>query len=118
MWRPADRSARWIEATTIAACTLWAWRDRFVQDDAFISFRYAAHLAHGHGLVWNLGGERLEGFTNFLFTIAIAGCMKLGIDPVTASYAIGLASFAGALGFAAATTETLTEWRRAGWLAI
>jgi arabinofuranosyltransferase len=118
MRSPADRSARRIAAATIAALTVWAWRDRFVQDDAFISFRYAAHLAEGRGLVWNVGGDHLEGFTNFLFTIAIAGCMKLGIEPVTASYAIGLASFAAALGFAAAATETLTESRRAGWLAI
>jgi arabinofuranosyltransferase len=112
------RNARWVEAATIAVLTAWAWSDRFVQDDAFISFRYAAHLAGGHGFVWNVGGGHLEGFTNFLFTLLIAGCMKLGIEPVTASYAIGLTSFAATLGFAAATTETLTESRRAGWLAI
>jgi arabinofuranosyltransferase len=68
--------------------------------------------------VWNVGGDHLEGFTNFLFTLVIGACMKLGVDPVTASYAIGLTSFAVSLGFAAAATETLTESRRAGWLAI
>src|ERR1700676_1047736 len=30
-------------------------------DDDMISMRYAANLAHGHGLVWNPGGERVLG---------------------------------------------------------
>lgn len=33
-------------------------------DDAMISMRYANNLANGDGLVWNPGGERVEGFTN------------------------------------------------------
>src|SRR5258708_7855289 len=33
-------------------------------DDAMISMRYAKNLAQGFGLVWNPGGERVEGFTN------------------------------------------------------
>src|SRR5215471_19274553 len=37
-------------------------------DDAMVSLRYAWNLAHGNGLVWN-PGERVEGTTNFLFTI-------------------------------------------------
>ena len=32
-------------------------------DDAMISMRYAYNLAHGNGLVWNIG-ERVQGFTN------------------------------------------------------
>lgn len=34
-------------------------------DDAYISFRYATNLIHGHGLVFN-PGERVEGYSNFL----------------------------------------------------
>ncbi len=41
-------------------------------DDAMISMRYAANFAHGHGLVWNPGGERIEGYTNFLWVIYMA----------------------------------------------
>lgn len=33
-------------------------------DDAMISMQYARNLAEGHGLVWNAGGERVEGFNN------------------------------------------------------
>lgn len=42
-----------------------------LQDDAFISFRYARNLATGAGLVWNVG-ERVEGYTNFLWTLLLA----------------------------------------------
>lgn len=33
-------------------------------DDPMIAMRYARNLANGDGLVWNPGGERVEGFTN------------------------------------------------------
>ena len=39
-----------------------------INDDALISLRYAWNLSHGHGLVWN-PGERVEGFTDFLWTL-------------------------------------------------
>jgi hypothetical protein len=61
----------------------------FVNDDAFISFRYAKNLVDGFGLVYN-AGERVEGYTNFLWTIFIALGMKLHIDPVPFSATLGL----------------------------
>lgn len=45
-----------------------AWIVRFIQDDAFITYRYARNLARGEGLVFN-SGERVEGYTNFLWTV-------------------------------------------------
>ncbi len=41
-------------------------------DDQMISMRYAEHLARGYGLVWNPGGERIEGYTNFLWVVYMA----------------------------------------------
>jgi hypothetical protein len=38
-------------------------------DDAMISMRYAKNLANGYGLVWNPGGERVEGYSNPLWTL-------------------------------------------------
>jgi hypothetical protein len=38
-------------------------------DDAMISMRYAKNLASGYGLVWNPGGERVEGYTNPLWVL-------------------------------------------------
>ena len=49
------------------------WRYWFICDDAFISFRYARNLATGHGLVFNPGFERVEGYTNFLWVLMLAG---------------------------------------------
>jgi hypothetical protein len=41
-------------------------------DDAMISMRYARNLADGFGLVWNPGGERIEGYTNPLWVTFMA----------------------------------------------
>jgi len=42
-----------------------------VVDDALISMQYARNLAEGNGLVFN-PGERVEGYTNFLWTLILA----------------------------------------------
>jgi len=41
-------------------------------DDAMISMQYARNLAEGDGLVWNAGGERVEGFSNPLWVLYMA----------------------------------------------
>ena len=48
-------------------------------DDAMISMRYAQNLAEGHGLLWNIGEEPVEGYTNFLWTLLMAGAHLLGL---------------------------------------
>ena len=45
-------------------------------DDGMISMRYAWNLVHGNGLVWN-AGERVEGYTNPLWTMVMAVCIAL-----------------------------------------
>lgn len=52
----------------LAALLILAWKNRFIQDYAFISFRYAYNLAHGQGLVWN-SDDSIEGYTNFLWLL-------------------------------------------------
>jgi hypothetical protein len=59
-------------------------------DDAFISYRYAQNLAAGHGLVFN-PGERVEGYSNFLWVVLVAAGIRLGIDPLLCSKLLGLA---------------------------
>ena len=49
-------------------------------DDAMIAMRYARNLANGFGLVWNPGGEGVEGFTNPLWTLYMAFFHLLGIS--------------------------------------
>lgn len=41
-------------------------------DDMMISMTYARNLAQGYGLVWNPGGERVEGFSNPLWVVFMA----------------------------------------------
>lgn len=53
----------------------------YVLDDTYISLRYARHLAEGRGLVYN-PGERVEGYTNFLWTMLMAVPHALGLPPV------------------------------------
>ncbi len=66
------------------------------QDDAFISLRYARNLVSGQGLVFN-PGERVEGFTNFLWTLLCAIPFALGVDPLAFLRVIGLACGIGAV---------------------
>jgi len=68
----------------------------FVVDDAFISFRYARNLAEGHGLVFN-PGERVEGYSNFLWVLIISLCIKLGADPLASAKLLGVGLSAGTL---------------------
>jgi arabinofuranosyltransferase len=77
---------------TIILLVLLAWENRFIQDDAFISFRYADNLVHGKGLVWN-AGERVEGYTNFLWTLVMCIPILLNVSPVTFSQGLGLLCF-------------------------
>lgn len=62
----------------------------FVNDDAFISFRYADNLVRHGELVFN-PGERVEGYTNFLWTVLMAGVLWLGLDVVLLSKWLGIA---------------------------
>ena len=84
----------------IAAAAAVAWVNRFVQDDAFISFRYAKNLAEGNGLVWNVGQPAVEGFSSPLWM----GLLSLG-----ASLGLDLALWARWLGVAAAATLGLAN---------
>jgi hypothetical protein len=46
-------------------------------DDADIFFVYARHVADGHGFVYNIGGEHVEGFTSMLWTLICAGFFQV-----------------------------------------
>src|SRR5262249_13137238 len=41
-------------------------------DDAMVSMRYARNFAAGNGIVWNPGGDRVEGYTNPLWMAYMA----------------------------------------------
>jgi len=57
-------------------------------DDAMISMRYARNLAQGYGLVWNPGGERVEGYTNPLWVLWMAGIHLLPVPEAQISLVV------------------------------
>lgn len=53
-------------------------------DDAAITRSYAENIANGHGFVYNIGGERVEGATSFLWTLILVFPYLAGGNPETA----------------------------------
>jgi hypothetical protein len=79
----------------------------FVNDDAYISFRYADNLVRHGELVYN-PGERVEGYTNFLWTMTMAAVLGLGGDPVVYSRLLGVAFGLGGL---VVIARFIARWR-------
>lgn len=84
-------------AVLVSVAAIAAWgayaNHAFYHDDAYISLRYAENLLAGHGLVWN-PGERVQGYTNFLFTVLVAALGAARIGLVAASRLVNAAAFA------------------------
>ena len=57
-------------------------------DDAMISMRYARNLADGHGIVWNVGDEPIQGYTNLGWMLYMALLHLLGFAPSKISLAV------------------------------
>ena len=71
------RAASFILLSMSIGGGLWmALQQASLVDDAFISFRYARNLVDGNGLVFNVG-ERVEGYTNFLWVMLVAALMRI-----------------------------------------
>lgn len=81
--------------------TAWLYARQYrgnVVDDAYISFQYAKNWASGAGLVFN-PGERVEGYTNFLWVALLTPLWSLsGHDPAAMAHAaVGLSIALGVL---------------------
>jgi arabinofuranosyltransferase len=57
-------------------------------EDAMISMRYARNFERGAGLNWNAGEERVEGYTNLLWTLWMSLIHKLHLDETLVSLPI------------------------------
>lgn len=55
----------------------WEW----VEDDAFISMRYAQNFVNGSGLVFN-PGEQVEGYSNLAWVLYAGLAIKLNLAPL------------------------------------
>lgn len=87
-----ERSPRLVESLVYLLALGLGWNFRFIQDDAFITYRYAQNLAKGHGLVLN-PGERVEGYTNFLWTVIHAIPERFGWTTPRFGEILGLTIF-------------------------
>ena len=105
--RPHDPETRWVTYFAPAVPFFLGILVvlEFIKDDAYISFRYAHNLVTGHGLVFNTG-ERLEGFTNFLWVLILSPFEALGWDLFQVCEVLG-----SVLGIAClVVTGRLTAW--------
>jgi arabinofuranosyltransferase len=97
----AARSGRYAACAVVGSAAILILHSRvffnYQSDDAYISFRYARNLADGAGPVWN-HGERVEGYTNFLWMGLLAAIRKLGVDTPFAARWLGFALSAAAAG--------------------
>lgn len=102
---PAARASATIIlcAMIFAACLLLF---RYIPDDAYIGFRYARNAARGEGLVFN-PGERVEGYTNFLWVAILAAAAGAGLPIVPSARALSLLFAAGSIAAAAAAARSI-----------
>ena len=59
-----------------AAFSYWVLGPQVGIDDANITQVYARNIAAGHGYVYNIGGERVEGSTSLLWTLINAAALR------------------------------------------
>ena len=106
----------WLVVLAWLASAAW-----FLCDDAFISFRYARNLVEGHGLVFN-AGERVEGYTNFLWVLELAALWKVfGLRPENVAPWLSVACTLGTLAAVVWWAASLPGLRRRGlviWMAL
>jgi arabinofuranosyltransferase len=90
--RPRFRLIEWIVVALVVAAA--AGRELScgvcLHDDAYISFRYARNMLRGEGLVYN-PGERVEGYTNFLWVLLLASLGGPELDLTQPARIAGLA---------------------------
>lgn len=103
--RRAPRTAL-LATGLLATAALWGHAAAldYVADDAYISFRYARHLAAGHGAVFQ-PGARVMGYSNPLWTAVLALGEAMGLGGEL------LAPLLGAL-CGGATLALLLAWGR------
>ena len=115
--QPANRLE--VSAGLLALALLsWSLLSHFsIADDAFISFRYLENWLGGHGLVFN-PGERVEGYSNFLWILLLAPLQLVGVNPESGSVLLGLCATVWLLYSVFRTASILGGGQSTGWLAV
>lgn len=97
-WGRLDTDRGWrafVLALTLGLSLLHQLLFATVTEDALVTFRYARNIADGNGPVFN-PGERVEGYTNFLWLVLIAlPRAAFGADVETAAVVFGVVAALG-----------------------
>ncbi|MBK6849660.1 MAG: hypothetical protein IPG96_19710 [Proteobacteria bacterium] len=117
----AAAMTRWwaIGGALLAVVALWlhARCYPFVTDDAYITFRYSWNLATHGQPVFNLG-ERVEGYTNFLWMVLLALGLKLGVAPEALARVLATLAAAGVLVLVVVLSRVYRGGRATPWDAL
>ncbi|MBP8130601.1 MAG: hypothetical protein KA184_13565 [Candidatus Hydrogenedentes bacterium] len=94
------RLAPWVVFVLTAVFAIghnyYIQRSLWIPDDAYISMRYAENFAAGKGLVYN-EGERVEGYTTFLWVVLLSAGSFAGLNLETFAQTLGIVFSLGAL---------------------
>jgi len=98
LWAALRGNPHWVAFAVATAGLLvhTAMLQPWTMDDTFIHLRYAAHLIAGDGLVYN-AGERVEGYTSFLWVCMLGVGGALGLELLALAKILGTAFAIGAL---------------------
>jgi hypothetical protein len=112
---PRQGTGWWVLALPLAVLLLHAFLyGSWIVDDAGISFVYARNLAAGNGLVSQPGLPPVEGFSNFLWVLALAPAFLVRLfDPVLTPKILALSLVAGAFVFLRGALDAVTGGARA-----
>jgi arabinofuranosyltransferase len=89
---PIDRQSIIVLLVAIALfCISSLYMMDYIPDDTYISFRYAEHLAGGHGLTFNISEQPVEAYSNLLWILLCAVLFKLGLDLPSVMPGVGVA---------------------------
>jgi len=83
----------------------------YAQDDAFISYRYVENFIEGHGLVFNYG-ERVEGYTNFLWIMILSLTTLIGLPIMMTSKILGLIFSLGTIILSFLMARDMVDYKR------
>ncbi|MEQ8819761.1 MAG: hypothetical protein RLY93_05910 [Sumerlaeia bacterium] len=83
-------------------------------DDAYITLRHARNVAEGHGFVYNIGGPRVEGFTNFSLFLFQTAIYALGGNALLATKILGSLAAFGTLAITVLFTRDLLRHSEPG----
>ncbi|HYU33442.1 MAG TPA: hypothetical protein VEW48_14895 [Thermoanaerobaculia bacterium] len=92
--QPSSKILRGLAVAAVVAgyvlLAFWLVLPQTPVDDAFISFRYARHLAVGDGLVYNPNEPPVEGYSSLAWVLILAAGARLGLGLPALSQTLGL----------------------------